>query len=350
MKGGTMAFIEYYQIMTDIRSSLTGNTDEDIMYLADMSRKYRSSEMSSEIIRGIGRIMQEILPDDTREEADAAILSKLLGWKNALAEADLFVRRKELVKAGKTIGSLITRIEEYGLFADDSFSEYKDFGETFEEVLYLYRRRPQKTLRTPGLPYAHIYTKYGFILYGTGDLDGAKDALFKAQKWNPISADISFGIAEVYRAAGDMDAFLSTTGSAYNNCFRPESLARYYRNLSLCFSEEKKYREAAVCLQMSSDFGCPSEIISTELFHLEEISGGEKPDLSAEQIRELLQKENIPVSASEEILDLSYTLARDRIEHESWNGAAYFLKIFCDLTGDEGAEMLLERVQQEIVR
>ena len=86
-----MAIDEYYQIMTDIRSSLTGNTDEDIMYLADMSRKYRSNEMSAEIIRGIGRIMQEILPGDAREDADAAILNRLLGWKSVLEEADLFV-------------------------------------------------------------------------------------------------------------------------------------------------------------------------------------------------------------------------------------------------------------------
>ena len=345
-----MAIDEYYQIMTDIRSSLTGNTDEDIMYLADMSRKYRSNEMSAEIIRGIGRIMQEILPGDAREDADAAILNRLLGWKSVLEEADLFVSRKEFDKAGKTMGALISRIESYGMFADDNVSEYKDFGETFEEVLYLYRCRPEKTLRTPGLPYAHIYTKYGFLIYGSGDLEGAKEALIKAQKWNPVSADISFGIAEVYRATGDRDAFSSITRSAYNNCFRPESLARYYRNLSLCFSEEKKYREAAACLKMSSDCGCPSEIIAPELFHLEELNGGKNPDLSGEKIREILQKENIPVCASEEVLDLSYTLARDRIEHESWNGAAYFLKIFCDLTGDEGAKILLERVQQEIVR
>ena len=144
-----MAIDEYYQIMTDIRSSLTGNTDEDIMYLADMSRKYRSNEMSAEIIRGIGRIMQEILPGDAREDADAAILNRLLGWKSVLEEADLFVSRKEFDKAGKTMGALISRIESYGMFADDNVSEYKDFGETFEEVLYLYRCRPEPLLRRP---------------------------------------------------------------------------------------------------------------------------------------------------------------------------------------------------------
>lgn len=41
----------------------------------------KTHEMAKEILRGIGRLMYDIIPEDQREEINQAINNDNLGWK-----------------------------------------------------------------------------------------------------------------------------------------------------------------------------------------------------------------------------------------------------------------------------
>ena len=345
-KGESMSEKGYHEIMTEITAGLTGNTAEDMKYLAEKGQEYKTHKMAKEILRGIGRLMYEIIPEDSKEELNQALKNNSLGWQTTLEEVDFCIYKKEFYKARTLIESLIEKLEEVNMFADDAVSIYKDFRETFEEVLYMYRNRPEKDLRAPGFPYASIYTKYGSLLFELGEHEKAKEALRKAMKWNPVNAEIAFELAENYKVTGDLEMFYEITKSAYENCFRPRILARYYRNLAFYYSEKKRFREATACILVSGSYDNTSANLQSELYYIQEMNGGTRINLSSQDIKEILETEGISSTADQDILGLSYSIAKDAVEKKEWQGAEYFLEIFFGLTDDEETARILESIKK----
>ena len=349
--GKTMANKDYHEIMTEITSQLTGDVKEDMKYLMAKSEEYKTHEMAKEILRGIGRLMYEIIPEDKREEINQVIKNDNLGWKAALDEANYCIYKKDYYKAREILESLISKLESADMYSDDEVTVYKDFGETFEDVLYLHSCRSEKNekiLKGAGYPYATIYTQYGGLLFELGEHQKAIDALRKARKWNPINADIAFELAENYKAIGDLETFLEITKEAYAGCFRERTLARYYRNLAYYYSEKKKYREATACIKVSGHYDSTSANIQSELYYIQEMNGGKRIDLSGGDVDEILEAEGISPFADRDVLGLAGSLANNCIQNEQWQAAEYFLEIFYDLTDDDEAEKELARVRRRL--
>jgi tetratricopeptide (TPR) repeat protein len=346
-----MANKDYHQIMTEITSQLTGNTEEDIRYLTAKCEEYKTHEMAKEILRGIGRLMYDIIPEDKREEINQAINNDSLGWKAALDEANFCIYKKDFYKAREILESLISKLEDADMYADDEITVYKDFNETFEDVLFLHRCRSEKkekVLKGAGYPYATIYTQYGGLLFELGEHTKAIEALRKARKWNPISADIAFELAENYKATGDLETFLEITKEAYAGCFREKTLARYYRNLAFYYSEKKRFREATACIMVSGHYDNTSANIQSELYYIQEMNGGERVNLTRDDIDEILETEGISPFADRDVLGLAGSLANNCVANEQWQAAEYFLEIFYDLTDDDEAEKELAKVRRKI--
>lgn len=346
-----MANKDYHEIMTEITSQLTGDVKEDMKYLMAKSEEYKTHEMAKEILRGIGRLMYEIIPEDKREEINQVINNDNLGWKAALDEANYCIYKKDYYKAREILESLIQKLEDASVYTDDEVSVYRDFGESFENVLYMFRAKAElneRIVRGAGYPYATIYTQYGSLLFELGEHYKAIEALEKARKWNPISADIAFEMAENYKVMGDLETFLKITREAYENCFRERTIARYFRNLAFYYSEKKKFREATACIMASGHYDNTSANIQSELYYIQEMNGGERINLSDDDIMDIFEAEGISSLAHRDVLGLANSLAVNCIENEQWQGAEYFLEIFYDLTNDDEAKKELARVRRRL--
>lgn len=339
---------DYHKIMAEITSGLTGNPTEDMEYLMKKSDEYKTHELAKEILRGIGRLMYDIIPEDKKENLVNAMKNDSLGWQATLEEVDFCIFKKDYRKARILIEALIEKLEDANLYDDDEVSVYKDFGETFEDVLFLFRNKPEKVLRAPSFPYAGIYLKYGSLLFELHEHAKAIDALHKAMEWNPIKADITFELAENYKVMGDIETFYIETRKAHVNCYRPYTLARYYRNLAYYFSEMKKFREAAACIMVSGSYDNTAANYQSELYYIQEMNGGVRINLDHDEIKALLEKEGITLGPDQDILGLSFSLAKDCLDKKEMQGAEYFLTIFYDLTGDEETGELLEAVRKAL--
>ena len=339
---------DYQEIMTEITSNLTGDQDSDIEYLTNKCEEYKTHEMATEILRGIGRIMYDLLPDEKRERINMAIKNDSLGWKATLEEVDFCIYKKDFSKARVLIESLIDKLEASGLYKDDEVTEYKDFYEYFEEVIYSFMNKPEKTLRSPGYPFANIYLRYGGLLFEFHEHEKAKEALIKAVEWNPISAEIAFELAENYKATGDVETFFDMSKQAHKNCFRPATLARCYRNLAYYYTENKKYREAMACLIRSGTYDDASANLQSEMYFIQETNGGVRINLEPDEVMDILEKENIPIGPDQDVLGLSFALAKGCMDRKELNGAEYFLNIFYDLTGDEQTGKMLDTVRKTL--
>ena len=126
---------EFDRIMYDITAGLTGDPKIDIPYLTEQCEVYKNHEMGKEIVRACGRLIYEIIPDDTKDELNRAIRNDFTGTESILEEVRFNMYKHDYDKALSLIEPLICKLNEESPFQDDLVSEYHTFSESFEEVL-----------------------------------------------------------------------------------------------------------------------------------------------------------------------------------------------------------------------
>ena len=86
--------MNYDDIMKDITSGLIGQAEDDMAYLRDKADEYKTHELSKEILRGIGRLLVEVIPTDIRNQTDRLINNDKLGTSTAIEEAEFQIYKK----------------------------------------------------------------------------------------------------------------------------------------------------------------------------------------------------------------------------------------------------------------
>ena len=331
-------------IMQEITSGLTGKSAEDIAYLMKQAESYKAHPFAKEIARACGRLMYDLIPDNKKAEFERAIDNDSAGISSTLEEVRFAAYKKDFVKALALIEVLVNKTETIDAFADDAVNEYHTFGEPFEELLYFHLKKPTKQLRQAQLPYAEIYALHGSILFELKRFDEAKHALEKAIRWNPMNASIAFEHAEICKMLGDMDEYLRLTKEIMNVAFKPQDLARGFRNLGYYYAEMQLYEVASGCLHLSLAYEKESSVAQSELYYIQSKVGARSLRPTEEQLRQYASQYRFLIGASNDVLSLAYTYGKHALEENDFDMARYFLEIVYKLTDDEEVGMLLEKL------
>ena len=227
-------------ILKQITEGLSGDAEQDIAYLNEQATAYSDHEQAQEIARACGRMIYERLPEEERQKAfDAMMEEDIRPMEAALSEARALIAANDLEKAQTVLEDLVDKADDAkkrGLFQDDAMSEYYCFSEPFEEMLYMFRKKPEREVRRSVIPFADIYSLYGQLLMARGDDRAANYVLKEAVRWNPANAAISFDYAASFKKLGDMEKFMKITRGIFSYAFRPADLARCYRNVGIISS------------------------------------------------------------------------------------------------------------------
>lgn len=86
---------------------MNGDGAEDIKYLKAQIEKYKEHELSTEIIRGCGRIMFEYLPEKSKEKLQEVIDDQNKAIEATLEEVKFNIYKKDYDKAIKLSEALI---------------------------------------------------------------------------------------------------------------------------------------------------------------------------------------------------------------------------------------------------
>jgi len=341
-----MENIEFDSIMKEITSGLTGDAKADLAYIMEQGEKYRSHKYAKEITRACGRIMYSLLPEDKKEELAAAIERDNMGYEAALEEIHFKMYRKEFPEALKLMEAIVDKYENSGMFIDDDVSEYHNFKELMEELLYVHLHDVTKKIRHAGVDFSDIYLLYGNLLYELNRHEDAIAALEKAMKWNPSSAKIAFEHAENYKALRDFDAFEACTREIYKIAFKPSQLAHYYRNLGYLYVEKKEYEVAAYCELYSMEFES-SNIAQSELYNISSITGKiYSPDF--EKIEACLEKFDIPLGPSEDVFKIAHVYGNHFKEEGDYEAAIYCFEIIQAFLEDEKLGQTIEELKCQL--
>ena len=332
------------QIMNEITSGLTGNSEDDIKYLIDQLEKYKTSEYAEEILRAVGRMIYKLMPDDKKEEVQRFLDNVNLGIEKTVEEAEFQMYKNNYKKALEIIEPLIKKLEKRG-YKDDTINEYHCFDNIFEEIIYKELFKPTKDVRPIPENYTDVYFKYGIILFELKKYDEARKALEKANKYNPISTDILFELSETYKVNKEWDEYLRINNDCLKYAYSSKAIARCYRNYGFYFIEQGDYDMAEMLFFVSLNFDNESKNAQSELMYISNITGKPPKSPKIEEIIKTLEKYNIQFGANQFIVNMSFSLGKIAQKNKNNSMAENFYKILYDLIGEEKAKHIIDSVE-----
>lgn len=291
---------DFARIMAEIRSQLTGDRDHDGPLLMKCSDRYREHPLAREILREIGRMLVESLPQDARDRLEKSIADVYGPLKTGLADAVKQAQSGDMPGARRSLEAVIEEFDPSGdTFADDAVTEYRSFHNDYEAALYRTLFHPSREVRAPGYDIVHLYLQYGAILVELGDFEAAESALRRANSFNPVNTDVLFELAEVLKVQRRWKEFHELSMFALSVSFGSEQAARAYRNLGFYYIEQGNYELAAVCYLQSGHVDEQSiSRCAHQLMYIEQQTGKSVPALPASEIEKILEENGIQVGTS----------------------------------------------------
>lgn len=339
-----MASNDFEVIMKKITAGLSGDAKADMKYLNEQMEAYKDHEYGIEIIRACGRLLYEIMPEDMKEELSAAVDKDAKGFDAALDEVKFNIYKKDYAKALKMLEEMVGKYEKLNMYADDAVSEYYDFSEIFEEILYTQTHKSEKEVRRSQIQYAAMYLHYGSLLFELKRYEEAELALKKAMRWNPANARIAFEHAETFKVRGMMKEYYDATMEIFKIAFRPAELARCYRNLGYFFVEIGEYQNAVCCEVFSLQFE-KSEMVQSELYYISTKENSVDVDPDINTVKKCFDTLGIPFGPNADVLSFAYQLTKIWMERGDKEGAEYFISILLGFVEDENILKMAEQIK-----
>ena len=337
---------EFEKIMSEINSGLTGEPEKDMAFLNEQTNKYKDHKYGKEIIRACGRLMYDVMPDDVRKKLEKLTDDYSSRIDDSLNQAEQFLFKKDFEKALKVIEDLIFELDENQPYRDDEVSEYYNFDEYFEEVLFKELNNPEKEIRRVPVPYTRIYNMYGYTLYELDKFDEAKKCLEIGLGWNPVSFKLMAEYCEILKIKDDMENFFKLTLNAFKIAFRPQNVARCFRNLGYYFAGKELYSEAKVAYIMSLQFERDSEQALKELYYVDEKTNHQLEKPPIEKVKEYSEEYGFPIGADLDVLNLAFEKGKEGLEKRNPGLARYFFTILYDLTNDPDIKAALDKLPE----
>ena len=339
--------MDFNDIMNKITSGLTGDNKENISYLQKVIEEYKDHELSKEIIRACGRMIYELIPDDNKQELSKIVGNSMKSIDATIDEISYNIYKKEYDQALKLSEALVNSVENYGMYSDDTESEYHTFNEPIEDLLFRYYTDTDRCIRRANIPYSKIYFQYGNLLFELQRYEEAKSALEKALKWNPADVNILFEYSELFKMSGDIENYYKINKDIFKYVHTPSALARCYRNLGYYFVEKKNYEAATGCLYLSLQYDAENKTAISELFYIRSVVGGEIKTPSEEEMRKLAEKYDFPLGAHNDVIGVAYAYGKSFAEEGENDAAIYCFNIVYALTENEDIAKLIKMLETE---
>ena len=141
---------------------------------------------------------------------------------------------------------------------------------------------------------------------------------------------------------GDFDNFFHLTVEAFKIAFRPEHVARCYRNLGFYFVEKQLYPEAIACYLLSLRFEKECKHVQSELYYIKCKTDGKVKEPSLKEARKYAEKYGFPINADDDIIGLAYIYGKHFFQENVADAARYYLNIAYALTDDDDVRKMLD--------
>lgn len=334
---------EYEKIITKITSGLTGNSEKDVPYLKEQANIYKSHELSKDILRAIGRLLYDTLPEEDKVPVTSDFYKYGRNIDMLYDEVRNLVSTKQYKKATPLMESLIQFCEDF--LAMDKENDYFSFKNMFQALLYQHYFKPKKKFKPTPYDFSDMYLIRGHLYMQEHNIKAATEVLKKAVSCNPVNVYAYFQLAETYKFTGDFDEYLNLTIQALLFATTKAQIARCYRNMGFYFIEKECYDDAVNMYYLSSDYE-KHEAVFSELNYIAQKTGQAVGRPDQDEILRTIAEYGIQIGASEPVLGIATALGKQAFDDKQFDMARYCFGMVYELTGDKEAKSMLDKIAQ----
>ncbi|MBR1694786.1 MAG: hypothetical protein IJ709_05230, partial [Selenomonas sp.] len=268
--------------------------------------------------------------------------------EDALSQALSLAGEKDVEAAVDILRQQIEAVEALNLY-NDGRADYYDFNTLMEMVMFQSQHPEIQPVADIEEPLNRLYAMYGSVLLELGELDAAEEALAIAMDWNPMSADIAFEHAEVYKQKKDMETFKKLSTDIFKICYKRREIAHCYRNLGYYFVEKQMWDEAVGCYLLSMTFAEAEGRFQaeTELKYIYDETKGEASRPSLGAMRSYGEKYHFPIGPDAKIIETAMLYGKTMLANKKLQHASYFLDIAYKLTESKELKELLDGINKQ---
>lgn len=338
---------EIQAILDEIRSKITGDIREDMLYLQAQVNEYSKSESGKPVADEITRFAMSLMPQEQKDYMHRALYIGERRLDQVYGEARKLMNEHLNDKALTLTKQLYDKIMEE--FSETETTRYFCFRNLLESNLYQIMYHPEKTLRHAPFDFTRFLLAHGFNLIELRRAPEAIPVLKDAIRFNPVNPDPRFELAEVYKLLGEKDLLLQSIRETLPFCVTPYGLSRCYTNMGYYCVETKDY-EAAVHFYFESLLYVDHPAIPGELKHVSLLMGKRITAPTREEVLRTFEKYDIQNGPSDYVVHTATQLANQAMSRRAWEEACYYLGVLAGTTHDEEAERTLRNCEEHLRR
>ena len=339
-----MTDAEKNEILAAVRAALTGDTAADMVYLQEQADKYLKDPATRELADQIVEIAYGRLP----EEQNAYIKKMLYIGDRSLDQ--IYKEAETVLRAGQTARAiaLFKPLYEHILtnFAETDDARFFSFHNLLESNLYNLLYHPTKTLLKAPFDFSEYIGGYAYALVEVRRLEEAIPVLKEAIRFNPVSPNVRFELAEVYKITDENEKLLETICDTLPIASSAYAMARCYANLGYWATEIKDYKSAVAFYYESLMFGDDPRVAG-EIQHLGMLMREPIVPPNRDMINAAFAKYKIYHGPGRELLHVARELGKQAQAEERWEEAVYYLTVVNSLIHDDEARAALETCMAE---
>lgn len=294
------------KIVEEVRSKLTGDKEKDKEFLLKEAEKYRGNVDAFNILKEIGKMLYEVLPEEEITEFSNDLKKDVddINTKIDKAYNLMFTQNRDIEKAKEILLEVINSPVE---FKENEEERFFSFGNIIEFLTSKYILDIKKKSVWITLNYSLAYNMLAFISNEEKDFEKAIEYADKALYYNPMDLNNAFEKGETYKMQRKYEEMLKVTTNVYDYIFSPEDLARYYRNLGYFYTEACQF-EISFSLYLISMLYQESKGAYQEILYIKQVLKNPEYNVDLDTAFGILKKNNIPIGIRKENLNVLYSL------------------------------------------
>lgn len=334
------------ELMAQLRSEMTGDVQKDIAHLRDVAEDLVKEENADELTAAVAEFAFEQMPADTREKMEDMTFVNGKRMDIAFGEARQLVNEGKYAEAEGILKALSDKAAQY---YEGESPKYFSFRNPFEYHVYRYYYPNDTEFDRAPFDFASYLELYGFVLLEQKQARAAEEVLERAIKFNPVSTDARFELAELCKFAHNQKKLLSVNIETLRYCTTAACMARTLANMGFYCYVEQDFYSAAVFYFESIRFE-PSQAVEFELqdvLHRMKTFGQKFAPPTHGQTIDVYEKYGIQPPPNNDLVNLAVTLIQSAKEYGRTDLEALFNRVAFDLTNDARFREEMERIASE---
>ena len=335
------------ELMKQIDSKLTGDVVKDIAYLHELSLELRREENAGELIEAVAKKAFEIMPEDQRAVFEEQTFVNGKRMDQVYAQALKLVNEGKLQEAESILSDIADKIAEH---YENAQPRLFSFRNPFEYHMYRYFYPNDKEFDRAPFDFANYLQLYGFVLLDNKKLDEAEAVLERAVRFNPVSADVRFELAELYKLRRDRQKLLAVNQDTLRFCTTADRIGRVLANMGFYCYYIGDFYEAAVFYFESLRFenSKPVELELQDVMHHMKTYGQKFTPPTEGQTLDVYRKYGLMPPPNSDLVNLAVTLANSAQEYGKPELEGLFTRVAFDLTNDPQFRERMEMIERKI--